>query len=105
MVYNRCGKSGLKLSAVSLLVCRLNSVLMTILPIFRKTWYTAFDLGITHFDLANNYGNLGSSAEENFGIILKRGMGAYRDELASLQRLAMICGQVHTGIKTAQGNT
>jgi L-glyceraldehyde 3-phosphate reductase len=48
---------------------------------FIRIAYTAFDQGITHFDLANNYGPVYGSAEENFGHILKKGLGAYRDEL------------------------
>ncbi len=81
MVYNRCGNSGLKLPAVSLGFwknfghegCYANMLEMA---------HTAFDLGITHFDLANNYGNpFNGSAEENLGRILKDGMMAYRDEL------------------------
>jgi len=80
MVYNRCGKSGLKLPALSLglwhnfgedanhankkAICR-----------------TAFDLGITHFDLANNYGPPPGSAEKAFGQILKDDFAGYRDEL------------------------
>ncbi len=80
MKYNRCGASGLTLPAISL-----------------GMWYgfgsadsydnmvsmatTAFDLGITHFDLANNYGPHPGAAEESFGRILKGVLGAYRDEL------------------------
>lgn len=80
MVYNRCGKSGLKLPALSLglwhnfgedfnhankkAICR-----------------TALDLGITHFDLANNYGPPPGSAETAFGQILKEDFAGYRDEL------------------------
>jgi L-glyceraldehyde 3-phosphate reductase len=80
MKYNRCGRSGLKLPAVSL-----------------GLWYNfggvdsfgnaqamvrrAFDLGITHFDLANNYGPPPGSAEENFGRILREDFSSYRDEM------------------------
>lgn len=80
MKYNRCGNSGLKLPAVSLGLwhnfgsadnfdnCRLMAC-------------RAFDLGITHFDLANNYGPPYGSAEETFGKILKKDLGIYRDEI------------------------
>lgn len=80
MKFNRCGKSGLKLPAISL-----------------GLWHNfggadpfenqgamvrrAFDLGITHFDLANNYGPPAGSAEENFGRILKNDFAGYRDEM------------------------
>lgn len=81
MIYRRCGKSGLKLSAVSLGLWQnfgFGSSFVTAENMCR----TAFDLGITHFDLANNYGHpYNGSAEENFGKILDRGLRAYRDEL------------------------
>lgn len=81
MVYNRCGKSGLKLSAISLGFWQ-NFGFQDNLANIEQMCHTAFDLGITHFDLANNYGNpYNGSAEENFGKILDRGMRAYRDEL------------------------
>lgn len=81
MVYNRCGKSGLKLSAISLGFWQ-NFGYQDNLANMEQMCHTAFDLGITHFDLANNYGNpYNGSAEENFGKILDRGMRAYRDEM------------------------
>ena len=81
MVYNRCGKSGLKLSAVSLGFWQ-NFGYLDNFANMENMVHTAFDLGITHFDLANNYGNpYNGSAEENFGKILDRGMRAYRDEM------------------------
>lgn len=81
MVYNRCGKSGLKLSAISLGFWQ-NFGYQDSLANMEQMCHTAFDLGITHFDLANNYGNpYNGSAEENFGKILDRGMRVYRDEL------------------------
>lgn len=81
MVYNRCGKSGLKLPAVSLGLWQ-NFGYLDNFANMENMCRTAFDLGITHFDLANNYGNpYNGSAEENFGVILDRGMRAYRDEL------------------------
>ncbi len=81
MIYRRCGKSGLKLPAVSLgfwknfgNTCAFSNM--------EEMVHTAFDLGITHFDLANNYGSpYNGSAEENFGRILDRGMREYRDEM------------------------
>ncbi|HQL09299.1 aldo/keto reductase [Oligosphaera ethanolica] len=80
MTYRRCGRSGLKLPAISVGLWHnfghvdnyANALEMTL---------TAFNLGITHFDLANNYGPPGGSAEETFGRILKHELGAYRDEM------------------------
>lgn len=80
MVYRRCGKSGLLLPAISLGLWH-NFGSVDVFECFEKIAYTAFDNGITHFDLANNYGPVAGSAEENFGRILKRGLGAYRDEM------------------------
>lgn len=80
MIYNRCGKSGLKLPAVSLGLWQ-NFGHQGCFANMENMIHTAFDLGITHFDLANNYGNpYNGSAEENFGKILKD-MRHYRDEL------------------------
>lgn len=80
MVYRRCGKSGLRLPAVSLGLWK-NFGNGGCFANMEEMVHTAFDLGITHFDLANNYGNpYNGSAEENFGRIL-RGMSRYRDEL------------------------
>ncbi|WP_319412364.1 L-glyceraldehyde 3-phosphate reductase [uncultured Cohaesibacter sp.] len=80
MPYRRCGKSGLKLPAVSLGLWN-NFGYET--PHFTKQAMcrTAFDLGITHFDLANNYGPPAGAAEEAFGEILKSDFKPYRDEL------------------------
>lgn len=80
MQYNRCGASGLLLPAVSLGLWHnfgSNASLDTMTELCR----TAFDNGITHFDLANNYGPVPGAAEENFGRILKKTFGPYRDEL------------------------
>src|SRR5207245_8186022 len=80
MIYNRCGHSGLKLPAVSLGLWHNfghDRPLETSRAIVRR----AFDLGITHFDLANNYGPPYGSAEENFGRLLRHDFGSYRDEL------------------------
>lgn len=80
MQYNRCGKSGVLLPAISLglwhnfgFVDNQNNA--------REILRTAFDLGITHFDLANNYGPPYGSAEENFGMLYKKDFKSYRDEL------------------------
>ena len=78
--YRRCGQSGLKLPGISLglwhnfggIDCYENA---------RAIARRAFDLGVTHFDLANNYGPPPGSAEETFGRILGRDLSAYRDEL------------------------
>ncbi len=81
MQYRRCGNSGLKLPAVSLGLWK-NFGAGSSFSNAEVMCRTAFDLGITHFDLANNYGHpANGSAEENFGKILRSGLGAYRDEL------------------------
>jgi L-glyceraldehyde 3-phosphate reductase len=80
MIYNRCGKWGLKLPAVSLGLWH-NFGGIDNFENGRAMLHRAFDLGITHFDLANNYGPPPGSAEENFGKILKQDFGSLRDEL------------------------
>ncbi len=81
MVYRRCGKSGLRLPAISLGLWQ-NFGYGSVFANAEEMCRTAFDAGITHFDLANNYGHpYNGSAEENFGRILDRGLRAYRDEL------------------------
>ena len=80
MQYNRCGKSGLLLPAVSLGLWH-NFGTNDIFETMRQMCFTAFDSGITHFDLANNYGPLPGSAESNFGKILAEDLKPYRDEL------------------------
>jgi L-glyceraldehyde 3-phosphate reductase len=80
MTYNRCGRSGLKLPAVSLGLWH-NFGGVDRYDNARAIALQAFDVGITHFDLANNYGPPPGSAEQNFGHILKRDLSAYRDEL------------------------
>lgn len=80
MQYNRCGASGLRLPAVSLGLWH-NFGSNGSFDIMEAMCRTAFDQGITHFDLANNYGPKAGAAEENFGRILKNGLGEYRDEL------------------------
>jgi L-glyceraldehyde 3-phosphate reductase len=80
MRYNRCGRSGLKLPAVSLGLWH-NFGGVDVFESSRAVALRAFDLGITHFDLANNYGPPPGSAEETLGQILRRDLGPYRDEL------------------------
>ena len=80
MPYNRCGRSGLKLPAISLGLWH-NFGGVDVFENGRAMLRRAFDLGITHFDLANNYGPPPGSAEENFGKILKQDLAPYRDEL------------------------
>ena len=80
MVYRRCGQSGLKLPAISLGLWH-NFGGDTPHEMKRDMCRTAFDLGITHFDLANNYGPPPGSAEEAFGNILRTDFADYRDEL------------------------
>ncbi len=80
MDYNRCGHSGLLLPKVSLGLWH-NFGSNGNFDNMQQMCYAAFDNGITHFDLANNYGPVYGAAEENFGRILKKGLGVYRDEL------------------------
>jgi len=80
MQYRRCGNSGLKLPALSLGLWH-NFGGIDVLENGRKILRTAFDHGITHFDLANNYGPPAGSAEETFGRIYKDDFKKYRDEL------------------------
>lgn len=80
MNYNRCGKSGLKLPEVSLGLWH-NFGDTGNFETMKQMCFTAFDNGITHFDLANNYGPEPGSAEKNFGCILKKEMKAHRDEM------------------------
>ena len=76
----RCGKSGLHLPKVSLGLWH-NFGSVDDYANARAIALRAFDLGVTHFDLANNYGPVPGSAEETFGRILREDLGAYRDEL------------------------
>lgn len=80
MKYNRCGKSGLLLPQISLGLWH-NFGGVDVYENARSMILRAFDLGITHFDLANNYGPPYGSAEENFGKIMKSDLKPYRDEL------------------------
>ena len=80
MTYRRCGKSGLLLPAVSLGLWH-NFGDTACFENMKRLCLTAFDHGITHFDLANNYGPEPGSAEKNFGRILREALSPYRDEL------------------------
>ena len=78
--YRKCGESGLKLPAVSLGLWH-NFGDSADYENMCRMCFTAFDLGVTHFDLANNYGPAPGSAEINFGKILREHLSAYRDEM------------------------
>ena len=78
--YRRCGQSGLMLPAVSLGLWH-NFGATGVYGNMKQMCFTAFDCGITHFDLANNYGPEPGDAERSFGHILREELGAYRDEL------------------------
>lgn len=80
MQYRRCGKSGLKLPALSLGLWH-NFGGVDVYENYRAILHLAFDEGITHFDLANNYGPPPGSAEENFGRLLQQDFKSHRDEL------------------------
>lgn len=80
MQYRRCGKSGTKLPAISLGLWH-NFGHVDVMENFRSILHLAFNSGITHFDLANNYGPPPGSAETNFGKILKEDFSGYRDEM------------------------
>ncbi len=80
MRYNRTGRSGLKLPAISLGLWH-NFGGVDPFSNGRAMLLRAFDLGITHFDLANNYGPPPGSAEETMGRVLRQDLAAYRDEL------------------------
>jgi L-glyceraldehyde 3-phosphate reductase len=79
-VYRRCGRSGLKLPAISLGLWQ-NFGGIDAFENMRAMLCRAFDLGVTHFDLANNYGTPYGSAEENFGRALRADLGAWRDQM------------------------
>ncbi len=80
MQYRRSGNSGIQLPAISLGLWQ-NFGEPDDIKVFRQTLHTAFDNGITHFDLANNYGPPAGSAEINFGKVFKQDFTAYRDEM------------------------
>src|SRR5688572_19148417 len=80
MRYNRVGASGVRLPAISLGLWH-NFGDVDVFQNGRTIARRAFDLGITHFDLANNYGPSPGSAEENFGLLMKKDFHAFRDEM------------------------
>ncbi len=80
MEYNKCGESGLKLPALSLGLWH-NFGFSGDFDNIRKMCFTAFDNGVTHFDIANNYGVPAGSAETNFGKIINGELKSYRDEI------------------------
>ncbi len=80
MGHRRCGKSGLILPEIALGLWH-NFGSVDVYDVYKSIAYKAFDQGIFHFDLANNYGPEFGSAEQNFGQILRDGLGRYRDEL------------------------
>lgn len=80
MIYNSCGKSGLRLPALSLGMWH-NFGSVNDIENMKRILFTAFDNGITHFDLANNYGPVYGSAEANMGRILKSDLMPYRNEM------------------------
>jgi len=80
MTYRRCGRSGIQLPAISLGLWH-NFGAVDNFETCREILHLAFDLGVTHFDLANNYGPPPGSAEETFGRLIKTDFNAYRDEM------------------------
>ncbi len=91
MPYRRCGASGLKLPAVSLGLWH-NFGALDAADNARALVLRAFDLGITHFDLANNYGPPPGAAESTFGAILKQDLAAHRDELVISTKAGYVMG-------------
>jgi len=95
MIFNRCGKSGIKLPAISLgLWHNFGGVDQP--ENFRSILWKAFDSGITHFDLANNYGPPPGSAEENFGSILKKILSRIGMKSLFPPKRAISCGRALT---------
>ena len=90
MQYRRCGRSGIQLPAISIGLWH-NFGGVDVYEHYRETLHLAFDAGITHFDLANNYGPPPGSAEENFGRILKSDFSAYRDEMIISTKAELFC--------------
>ncbi len=104
MKYNRCGNSGLLLPALSLGLWH-NFGSVDTFENGRGIIWRAFDRGITHFDLANNYGPLPGSAEENFGTILKKDFhGNLRDELIISSKAGYLMWPAHM-VNGVQENT
>jgi L-glyceraldehyde 3-phosphate reductase len=94
MIYRRCGRSGLMLPAVSLGLWQ-NFGDSRSIDTQRGILRRAFDLGITHFDLANNYGPPYGSAESNFGRVLRSDLRAHRDELVISTKAGWEIGRAH----------
>ena len=95
MKYRRCGKSGILLPEVSLGLWHNFGDVDTLANSLQMAHF-AFDKGITHFDLANNYGPSYGSAEETFGLIMKKSFMPYRMNYSYPPKPAMICGKVLT---------
>lgn len=91
MMYRRCGRSGILLPAISLGLWH-NFGSVDVFSNFIRIAHTAFDNGITHFDLANNYGPVYGSAEENFGRILKKVSVPIVTSSLSRPKPVTICG-------------
>ena len=92
--YRHCGNSGLQLPLITLgLWHNFGGKLISLES--KKIIFRAFDRGITHFDLANNYGPPYGSAEENFGKLMNSDLKPFRDELIISTKAGYICGQVH----------
>ena len=105
MPYRHVGKWGLKLPPISLGMWQ-NFSHTDNLENMENMCRTAFDNGIIHFDLANNYGNpYNGSAEENFGKILKRGLWHYRDEICISTKAGYDMWPALTELNTVHGNT
>ena len=101
MTYRRCGNSGLLLPEISLGLWQHFGD-SNPLSVSESIILKAFDMGITHFDLANNYGIPAGSAELNFGRIIKDDLKHYRDELVISTKQATICGPALTVIGEAE---
>ena len=95
MKYRRCGKSGILLPEISLGLWHNFGDVNTFANSQAMAHY-AFDHGITHFDLANNYGSSCGSAEETFGMIMKKSLMPYRTNYSFRRKQGMKCGQVLT---------
>ena len=101
MTYNPVGKSGLKFPAISLGLWH-NFGSKDNYDNMKQMLRTAFDSGITQFDLANNYGPVYGSAENNFGKILRRISALTVMNWLLLQKLVLICGMVHMVMEEAE---
>ena len=93
MSYKYCGKSGLQLPLISLGLWH-NFGSVDNFDVATDMIKYAFDHGVTHFDLANNYGPVPGSAESNFGRILRENFRGYRDEMIISSKAGLKCGLV-----------